>query len=693
VITIDDLHLAESMFLDLIEHAVDFSPTSPIMFICMARPEFLDMRPGWSDGKRNATTLMLEPLSEAECRKVVLALFHDVPLAPMVESRIAYAAGGNPLFAEELVAMLVDEELLTRKEDCWVARSDLSELPVPATIHALLAARLDCLPMHERAILTTAAVEGPLFHRSTVAQLNPTLDPLLDDGLLALVHRDLIRSDVADFSGEEVYRFRHGLIRDAAYRSLSKKARADLHERFSAWLETKGAEGSRDFEEMVGYHLEQAFQYRIALGFRDRRSASLSAQAAARLEAAARRALGRSHLSAAIALLERVCVLLPVDDPRRRMLLAELGGALIECGRLADADRILQEAERLAAAANDERAASHAVVQQQLLRLLRVENSSTEQAAQATASAIHVFNRWKDDLGLCRARRLEALLHWNEARAEAAAKAWETAATHARFAGDRHLYNDILTWIASSLWWGPTHVGESIERCELLREEVRDSPESEAAILRHLGSLRAMIGQIDLARQLLAVSNAVYADLGLTLNAATSHSEAIVELLAGSPAAAEESLRRGYRALEDMGERAFLSTTAAFLARSLLEQGRNEEADEFTNLSARLAAHGDLLSQILWRGVRARVLSRRSQMHQAEALAREAVAIAQTTDFINYRADALLDLSHVLKASRRIDESVTCASAALHFYQVKGNTVSETATRRWLKKCSRDTVV
>jgi predicted ATPase len=679
----DDLHLAESTFLDLIDHLVDISRTSPIMIVCMARPEFLDTRAGWGGGKPNATTLSLEPLSEAECREIISNLFDHVPLPAVIEQRITSAADGNPLFAEELVAMLVDEQLLTREKDGWVARSNLSDLPVPVTINALLAARLEGLPIHERAILTTAAVEGAVFHRGTVAELGPTPGSMLDEGLLALVRRDLSRSDASDLSGEKVYRFRHGLIRDAAYRSLSKTARAELHERFAGSLEAKRTEWLRDFEEMAGYHLEQAFQYRVALGLRDSHAASLAAQAAARLEAAARQALGRSHLSAAIALLQRVCVLLPVEDSRRRMLLPELGGALIECGRLAEAERTLQEAERLAGAANDERAVSHVIVQQQLLRLLRVEDGGTEQAARATASAIEVFNRSKDDLGLCQARRLEALLYWNEARAQAAAEAWESAATHARLAGDRHLYNEILTWIASSLWCGPTLASEGIQRCERMREEVRDSPESEAAILRHLGSLHAMIGKFDVARQLLAMSNAAYADLGLTLNSATSQSEAMVELLAGNPAGAEESLRKGYRALEEMGERAFLSTTAALLARSIFEQGRDEEAEELTNLSARLAAPGDILSQILWRSITARVLSKRAQMEKAEALARVAVALAQATDFINYRADALLDLSHVLKASRRVDEAMTSASEALQLYERKGNIVSASAVRLW----------
>jgi tetratricopeptide (TPR) repeat protein len=247
-------------------------------------------------------------------------------------------------------------------------------------------------------------------------------------------------------------------------------------------------------------------------------------------------------------------------------------------------------------------------------------------------------------------------------------------------AGDRHLHNEILTWIASSLWFGPTPASEGIRRCEAMREEVRESPESDAAILRHLGGLHAMVGRFDLARQLLATSNAVYADLGLTLNAATSQNEAVIELLAGNPAAAESSLRSGYRALEEMGERWFLSTTAAFLGRAVLEQGRDEEADDLAKMSAQLAANSDVLSQILWRGVRAQVLARRQLVEEAEKLAREAVMRAESTDFLNHRADALLVLSQVLEASRR-EGAAAAALEALRLYELKGNVVAAATTR------------
>lgn len=686
VIVVDDIHWAESTFLDLIENVADFSRGLPILIVCIARPELLDTRPGWGGGKLNSTSILLEPLSEAECRELISNLFDRVPLPPAAEARIALAAEGNPLFAEELAGMLVDEKLLTRKDDRWVVASSLSDLPVPSTIHTLVAARLERLPAVERAILTIGAVEGVAFHRNAVSELGGSaLHKTLDDGLLSLVRRDLIRPDTATFAGGEAYRFRHILIREAAYRSLSKNVRAELHEGFAAWLELTALERSREFEEIVGYHLEQAFQYRSSLGALDSHAASLAVKASTRLEAAGRRALARSDLPAAIGLLKRVCELLTTNDPRRTTLLVELGAALIECGRLVEAGRTLDEAERQAAAAADECASSHVLVQQQSLRLLHVEEGVAEEASRTAAKVIPVFERHNDNLGLCRARRLEAWLYWNEARAEAAAEAWARAAAHAQLAGDRHLHNEILTWIASSLWFGPTPAEEGIRRCESMLEEVRESPESEAAILRHLGGLHAMVGRFELARQLLARSNAAYADLGLTLNAATSQNEAVVELLAGNPAAAEESLRKGYRALEEMGERMFLSTTAAFLARAVLEQGRDDEAEELAKLSAQFAARDDLLSQILWRGVHARVFARRAQFRDAEALAREAVVLAQVTDFINQRADVLLDLSQVLKASRRIDEAVTSASEALRLYQLKGNLVSASATQLWLE--------
>ena len=689
VIVVEDLHWAEPTFLDFIEHLVDFSHGFPIVIVGTARPELLDTRPDWGRKKPNSTTIALEPLSEAESRDMILNLLDRLPLSPAVELMITSAVGGNPLFAEELVAMLVDEDLLRRNEDCWVARPHLSQLPVPSTINALLAARLESLPPLERAILTAAAVEGAVFHRSAVAELAGPVPETLEDGLLALVHRDLIRPEAPSFVGEKAYRFRHVLIRDAAYGSLPKNVRADLHERFATWLELTAKDRLREFEEIVGYHLEQVFQYRVALGPRDEHAASLAARACERLEAAGRRALVRSDLPAAISLLNRVSRLLPTDDPRRIALLAELSSALIESGRLDDAGCALDEADSLASKADDQRLAAHVLVQRQFLRLLLGEEGGLEKAADAAAEVIPIFEGFGDDLGLCRARRLEAWLLFNGARGEAAAAAWERAATHAQRAGDQHEYCEILTWVASSLWFGPTAAAEGIRRCEAMRAEVGESLESEAAILRQLACLNAIAGHFPIARRLIATSNAIYADLGLTLYVASSEHEAVVELLAGNPAAAEESARAAYRALEEMGERAFRSTMAATLALVVLEQGRDVEAEALAEVSARLGARGDLLTQIRWRRVRARVLARRNEIKAAETLAREALTIAEATDFVNERADALVDLSHVLEASCRCDEAVAAACEAVHLYELKGNVVAAGANRVRLRKIGK----
>ncbi len=187
------------------------------------------------------------------------------------------------------------------------------------------------------------------------------------------------------------------------------------------------------------------------------RAASLAAQACARLESAGRRALARSDLSAAIALLERVSRLLPTDDPRRIELLVELGAALIERGRLAEAAPALDEAERLAAAANDQRLTSHVLIQRQFLRLAPRRG---RRAGGGGAGGGHGRSRSSSASGTTSAcaahggsRRGSSL---TSARAEAAAAAWERAAVHARRAGDRHEFNESLRWIASMLWFGPT---------------------------------------------------------------------------------------------------------------------------------------------------------------------------------------------------------------------------------------------
>ena len=267
VIVLDDLQWAESTFLDLVEHVADLARDAPIVLLCLARPELLEGRPGWGGGKLNAASILLEPLGADETRQLVENLLSQASPSSDAAIRIAQACEGNPLFAEEFLAMLIDDGLLQRADGHWTLFDELGQLPVPPTIHALLAARLERLPEEERAPLARVSVEGTVFHREAARELAPAaLVPVVDRSLTALVRKDVIRPERSSFAEDDAFRFRHILIRDAAYRSLPKETRADLHARFAAWLERVAASRLHEFEEILGYHLEQAYRCLVEVG-------------------------------------------------------------------------------------------------------------------------------------------------------------------------------------------------------------------------------------------------------------------------------------------------------------------------------------------------------------------------------------------------------------------------------------------
>ncbi|MBV9317317.1 MAG: AAA family ATPase [Gammaproteobacteria bacterium] len=690
LIVFDDLHWAEPTFLDLIEHIADYSRGCPMFILCFARPELVDQRPGWSGGKLNATCVLLEPLSYGDCAELITNLRGPVPLPAKSQARIAEAAEGNPLFAQELLAMVIDDAQAGRSSG-ERASDDAFRLSLPPTIQALLSARLELLPEDERALVELASVEGTQFHRGALEELaRGGSEVSRDRNLSALIRRDLIRPDRATFAGEQAFRFRHVLIRDAAYKSLQKDARAELHERFAAWLERTAGTRIPEFEEIVGYHLEHAYGYVQLLRSAGAEAHSLAARASRRLESAGRRALSRSDLPAAIGLLERAAALPVDDDPLRPTLLVDLAATQIEAGKLTRAKSVLVAAAGLAAEQGDACASAHVDVQLQFLQLEEVTGQGTNEAKRVVEQVLPVFEEADDRLGLCRALRLRAYSHWLEAQAAAAARAWEEAAEHARLAGAERERIELLTWVASSLFFGPTPVDDAIITCEQIRRQVSADAAAEAATLHPLAGLHAMGGRFALARELLDTSRALLADIDPTLNLAVSHPRAIVEMLAGDPAAAERYLKADSDTLDEMKDEALLSTTDAFRAQALLAQGRDEEAEHFTRLSEERAAATDLLTQIIWRSVRARVLARRGSIDQAEPLARQAVSLAEQTDFLNQRADALIDLAHVLHRAGHHEDAHLTGAKAVHLYQQKGNSVAAASARSLLAHLSDD---
>ena len=666
LVIFDDLHWAEPTFLDLIEALAAQAEDAPMLVLCLARPELLEQRPAWPAGARRALSIQLEPLADDDAATLLDALA-EASAPARGRKQLLEAAAGNPLFLEQLVASLSEQR-----------RAD--GLPLPPTIQALLAARLERLGPGERAVLARAAILGMSFAVPAITEVLPEQARApLGRHLQALINKGLVEPRRSNTTAEEAFRFRHILVQQAAYRSVPKSLRADLHEHFARWLERGTGQGTDD-DEILGYHLEQAYRYRTELGRAGPQERALAAQAAERLAAAGRGALTRGDLPAGARLLERAVVLLPSEASARSALLPTLGLALLESGRLADADRILAEGIERASAANDSRLEARARIEQQFLWLQAEPGKGIKRARRVTDTALRILGEHGDDLGQCRAWCLRAKIAWTEGLVAAADEAWRRAAKHARRAGDERELFEILGWRASAAVWGPTPVTEAISRCRKLREQVRASPVAVAVMLHPLGLLHALRGDFDQARRLIREGNEILDDLG-RLQSAVSHHEALVEMLAGQPATAEARLRAGYAKLEEMGERTLLATTAAMLAQAIHAQGRHQEADSFCLVSERTAAAEELPTQVMWRGVRAKILGQEGRAGAAEALAREAVRLSEPTDLLTVRADALIDLAEVLELRGSAAEADATARQGLALYEQKGDLVSAARIR------------
>jgi class 3 adenylate cyclase/tetratricopeptide (TPR) repeat protein len=668
VVVLDDLHWAEPTFLDLVEHVVGSARDVPLLVVGLARPELLDARPAWQSPADNTAVVRLEPLAEREAAALLERALRGRVVEEETGRRVLEAAEGNPLFLEQLLAIQAEHG---------------EELGVPPTVQAVLAARIDRLPATERTVVQRAAVQGRAFSRRALAELVGARHRAnLDQTLGALERRQLIQPEPRAFRGDDGLRFAHGLIRDAAYRFLPKETRSELHERLATWLEQAASQQLGEQEEVVGYHLEQAYRYRAELGRVGTRERALGAKASRRLDSSGRRALARSDLPAAIKLLERAEALLSPDDRARAELLPSLGAALTEAGRLSDADQVLEAAVGCSRVNDDQRLEAHAVVEQLFLRI-QVDTEQAMTEARAVGERLRAtFEATDDARGLCKVWRLHALVHWLEGRCLAADAAWEQAAEYARQTGDDRERADTLAWLASSAFIGPTPVGEAIHRCEGILDQVREDRRSTSATLYSLAGLYAMVARFDAARDRIGEACRTLEDLGfITLSASFTQYEGLVEILAGDLARAEERLRFGLERLEAMGERAFVSSLAALLAEVLSRQGRHDEAKRLVDRSQETAAPDDLGTQITWRTVRAKILAATGRMEDAEADARRAVALAERTDWSTHHAAACAALGEVLREGGRPREAEAAIRRSLTLYEQKGNVVAAEEAR------------
>ena len=642
----DDLHWGEETFLDLVEHVADLSRDAPMLLLCMARPDLLDRRTSWGGGKVNTTTVLLEPLSLEESTRLI-ASFADVD--DTLRIRIREAAEGNPLFVEEMAALLNE--------------SDAGTVAVPPTIQALLAARLDQLDPSERAVLQCGSIEGRVFHRGALLALCPE-EKELNARLTALVRKELIRPDTAQIPGEDSFRFRHLLSRDAAYDALPKSTRADLHERFAAWLDDHGA-GLVDLDEMLGYHLERAYTFRHELG---RSDDVLADRAATRLAAAGRRALERGDVTAATNLLERAAALIQVGDVVRTELEVELGEALFEAGRLAEAESLLTGAAAEAARKGDRLLGARAEVRLASVQMQTQGSPAHEQIRQDLEPLVAVFEAAQDHRGAADTLALLGrLATWGDDYG-AGSDLRERALVEARLAGDERREAAIIGYIVSAALWGPEPVEPALARCRAILDEAT-SRRVQANCLVRIGGLEGLAGRFGPAREAITRARELMDDLGLRhLKAHSTDVAVMVEMLAGEHEAAEREALAAYGVLEAMGDRTYQSAEAHLLARALEAQGRVEEAEEWVAIAAGL---GDPAEDQELLALRAQIMARRGFLEDAEALARSAVARGDESP-VPLFFDAHLTLAEVLAARGQTEEARQVAEHCLRRYEAKG---------------------
>jgi DNA-binding SARP family transcriptional activator len=671
VLVFDDIHWGETTFLELVEYLADWVREAPILLLCLARPELHDVRPSWGGGKLNATTILLEPLSDGECAELIERLVGRAELTTAVRAEIAEAADGNPLFVEEMLSMLVDDGVLLAKGDGWVASEDVSKVRLPPTIQALLAARLDRLPEDERAAVEAAAVAGKVFYEDGVAELSPAaFHPGLEETLARLVRKELIRPQRGSLGGR-TYRFRHLLIRDAAYEAIPKATRARLHERFGRWLEHAVGERSVEYEEVLGYHLERAYHYGVEIGPVDAGVQKTGREAARLLGSAGRRAFARGDAPAGLNLTSRAVAVLPAHDPMRVELVPNMR-VIQGTTDLAWADKVLTEAVEAAATTGDRRLAASALVQRGFLRLSTDNDVTPGELIASAERAVAAFEEFDDELGLARSWRLLAQAHYLDRRLEPATDAFEQALLHSRRAGDRFEEHEIVEWLVIALFLGPMPAPEAAERCKRLLEEVRGNPVFEAEVSAGLALIAAMLGNADDANGFMARSHALMREAGEQIWIVPfwlCH----VHLWRDDPLAAERELRPAYEALKGRGHKSHFSSYAQALARIECLLGRFEEAVQLTYECEQASSPNDVHSQILWRSTRGSALARQGDLEAGERLVRDAVAFAARGDFLPAHAQALMDMADVLELVGRSDQAADAVREALRLYEQKGN--------------------
>lgn len=657
VLVVEDLHWSEPTFRDLLRRLVGESEGF-IFLICLTRSESLDDREGDEDGALRRR-MDLPPLGSREVERLARNRSGGKRLTDDTVQHLVETVRGNPLFAEQTVAALDEDE----------------EATLPLSIQALLAARLDRLGPAERDVVRSAAVLGTEFSRPALAGLLPgEAQPFLERHIRALEDKRLLAATQRQFLGEPALAFNHILTQAAAYRSLTRRDRSRLHEQAANWLESTSGEASLD--EVIGYHLERAHRDRTELGADDEKTRVLARRAGERLGRAGLRAYSKFDITAAENLLARSKTLLPQEHPDRYSVMRRLAETYPVMGRLEDADAAF--AELLETIDRDEELARSLRLERIRIGMIAGPDPMTLQAVQREAEeAMSAYAAAGDETGMSQACYVLAFVHQRAGRiADLERVAWDGLA-HAR-RSDRREEVGALWYVPAAMVLGPTPVATAITACEeLLLAHGQDHP----GVLSDLAQLHAMQGDFDRARQLVASAHDDLVERFRGVRRALTfiaQRGARVEILAGDLVAAERHLRWALELASEVGERDQVAQLAGTLTKVSLRSGNLEEATGLVELSREESPAESVVSQALWRAAWGLVLAWQEEWAEARRLAREAMAWIPRPMF-DLRAELLRDLAEVLARSGATERAAEASNEAAALYRQKGNVVGAAA--------------
>ena len=658
VLIFEDLHWAQSSFLDLVEYLTE-RIRAPLFLLCLARPEILEEHAEWVEGDRS-TSLILGPLQAEESRRLAANRLAGTMVPGDVLTRVLDSAQGNPLFVEQLVATIGEE----------------GDFSIPATVQALLASRIDRLGPAERDLIRFASVLGDRFPVDALIYLLP--EPARRHAarhLGTLERKGLMLREVDQEHGESG--FRHVLIQQAAYRSMTMQTRSELHERAADWLE---AEAAREFDETVGYHLERAHRYRQELGVHDDHTQGLAVRAGEKLAGAGLRAF-TTRLDAAGAenLLGRARSLLSSDHPAQWQASFRLAEAHETMGRHDEADSVLSEM----LATEPEASTNRVVLELERVRVRFAtgpDPMTLEEIADLANAALTGYEAKGDEAGMAQALFMLGEVSRRRGRIADMEEQVRRGMEHADRSDSGREQLGARRMLATAIEVGPKPVPICIEECEALAVW---RGKHNAAVLVILAHLNAMHGHVDLARDMVARAEVLLKESARARRPLTllTKRRAEVEILAGDLDSAEDQLRRALHLDLDMEIREEASEAAALLARVLFAKHNLDEAAEMADLSRDQAPAQSVTPQALWRSTKALTLAARGEYEDATRLAESAIELVPD-DMLNLRADVHIDRAMVLSTLGFEEEAQHAVVEGIDLYRRKGNLAASRARSR-----------